>query len=125
MVEVNEARRGDSARIQGMVCSIDQYRNGDPKAVADGSYAQVLYALTDYKHDILVLWDFAASAARQAEALQRENAELREALKECHAALKMMISPGDISGSTVLGAFAAAKSAEARARALLGGENAE
>lgn len=62
--------------------------------------------------------------ARQAEALQRENAELRKALKECHAALKMMISPGEISGSTVLGAFAAAKSAEARARALLGGENA-
>lgn len=62
--------------------------------------------------------------ARQAEALQRENAELRAVMKECHAALKMMISPGDISGSTVLGAFAAAKSAEARARALLGGENA-
>lgn len=64
------------------------------------------------------------SLARQAEALRRENAELRKALKECHAALKMMISPGEISGSTVLGAFAAAKSAEARARALLGGENA-
>ena len=57
--------------------------------------------------------------ARQAEALQRENAELRAVMKECHAALKMMISPGDISGSTVLGAFAAAKSAEARARATL------
>ncbi|WP_242221584.1 hypothetical protein [Shinella zoogloeoides] len=81
MVEVNEARRGDSARIQGMVRSIDQYRNGQPKAVADGSYAQILYALTDYKHDVLVLWDFAVSSARQAEALQRENAELREALK--------------------------------------------
>lgn len=118
------ARRGDSARIQGMVRSIDQYRNGSQKAVADGSYAQVLYALTDYKHDVLVLWDFAVSTARQAEALQRENAELRGVMKECHAALKMIISPGDISGSTVLGAFAAAKSAEARARALLGGENA-
>lgn len=64
------------------------------------------------------------AVARQAEALQRENAELRGVMKECHAALKMIISPGDISGSTVLGAFAAAKSAEARARALLGGENA-
>lgn len=63
--------------------------------------------------------------ASQAAALQRKNAELREAMKECHAVLKMMISPGDISGSTVLGAFAAAKSAEARVRALLGGENAE
>jgi hypothetical protein len=53
--------------------------------------------------------------------LQRENAGLRAVMKECHAALKMTISPGDI-----LGAFAAAKSAEARARALLGGsENAE
>lgn len=56
-------------RIQGMVRSIDQYRNGDPKAIADGSHAQVLYALTDYKHDILVLWDFAVAAGRQAEAL--------------------------------------------------------
>lgn len=66
------------------------------------------------------------SLALQAEVLQRENAELRDVMKECHTALKMMISPGDISGSTVLGAFAAAKSAEARARALLGGsENAE
>lgn len=62
--------------------------------------------------------------ACQAAALQRENAELRAVMKECHAVLKMMISPGDISGSTVLGAFAAAKSAEARVRTLLGGENA-
>jgi hypothetical protein len=68
-------------RIQGMVRSIDQYRNGDPKAVADGSYAQVLYALTDYKHDVLVLWDFAISVAPKAEAYEREIAELREALK--------------------------------------------
>lgn len=120
---IEKAMEGKN-RIQGMVRSIDQYRNGQPKAVADGSYAQVLYALTDYKHDVLVLWDFAVSTARQAEALQRENAELRGVMKECHAALKMIISPGDISGSTVLGAFAAAKSAESRARALLGGENA-
>lgn len=77
------ARRGDSARIQGMVRSIDQYRNGQPKAVADGSYAQVLYALTDYKHDVLVLWDFAVATARKAEALQREIAELRKKLDAC------------------------------------------
>lgn len=124
-VSAVEAIEKAQNRVQGMVRSIDQYRNGDPKAVADGSYAQVLYALTDYKHDVLVLWDFAVEAARKAEALQRENAELRAVMKECHAALKMMVAPGDISGSTVLGAFAAAKSAEARARALLGGENAE
>lgn len=68
-------------RIQGMVRSIDQYRNCDPKAIADGSYAQILYALTDDKNDILVLWGFAVSTALQLEALQRENAELREALK--------------------------------------------
>lgn len=67
---------------------------------------------TDAVREVLAL-------ARQAEALQRENAELRAVMKECHAALKMMISPGDISGSTVLGAFAAAKSAEARARSTL------
>lgn len=149
-------------RVQGMVRSIDQYRNGDPKAIADGSHAQVLYALTDYKHDVLVLWDFAVATARQAEALQRENAEkdaeiaklrgmirdngtprfnavcdraetaerevaeLRAVMKDCHSALKMLVSPGVIQGTTVIGAFAAATSAERRARALLGGyENAE
>ncbi|EYR81439.1 hypothetical protein [Shinella sp. DD12] len=62
-------------RIQGMVRSIDQYRNSDPKAIADGSFAQVLYALTDYKHDVLVLWEFAVSEARKAEAMEREIAE--------------------------------------------------
>lgn len=67
-----------------------------------------------------IILDALSPLARQAEALQRENAELWAVMKECHAALKMTISPGDI-----LGAFAAAKSAEARARALLGGENAE
>lgn len=57
-------------RIQGMVRSIDQYRNGSPKAVADGSYAQVLFALEDSRHDIMVLWDFAVTAARKIEALE-------------------------------------------------------
>lgn len=75
--------------IQGMVRSIDQYRNCEPKAIADGSYAQVLCALTDDKHDILVLWGFAVSAgeraaaeARKVEALKREIADLREALQK-------------------------------------------
>lgn len=76
------------------------------------------------KHENRRLKEENAALARKAEALQREVAELRAVMKECHAALNMMISPGDISGSTVLGAFAAAESAEARARALLGGENA-
>lgn len=67
-------------RIQGMVRSIDQYRNCDPKAIADGSYAQILYALTDDKNDILVLWGFAVSTALQLEAMQREMAELRALL---------------------------------------------
>lgn len=73
-------------RVQGMVRSIDQYRNGDPKAIADGSYAQILYALIDDKHDILVLWDFAVSTALQLEAIQREMAEKDEriaALQKC------------------------------------------
>jgi len=119
-------------RIQGMVRSIDQYRNSDPKAVADGSYAQVLYALTDDKHDILVLWDFANEAARQAEALQRENAELREALKpfaECapewegesdslHVFFEWNDESAPVPSLPVADFF--------RARALLGGsENAE
>ncbi|WP_430439042.1 hypothetical protein [Shinella sp.] len=83
-----EAVETPKNRIQGMVRSIDQYRNCDPKAIADGSYAQVLYALTDDKHDILVLWDFAVSAgeraaaeARKAEAMEREIVELRGALR--------------------------------------------
>lgn len=59
--------------------------------------------------------------ARKAEAMKREIAELREVMRECHAALKMMVTPGDISGSTVATAFAAATSAECRARTLLNG----
>lgn len=86
-----------------------------PTSAANAAY--IAACSPDRMREVLAL-------ARQAEALQRENAELRAVMKECHAALNMMISPGDISGSTVLGAFAAAKSAEARARALLGGENA-
>lgn len=139
-VSAIEAIEKTPNRIQGMVRSIDQYRNGDPKAVADGSYAQVLFALQDMRNDILALWDFAVSAARQAEALQRdlaqlitlkdihaakrceyfdrfqklerENAELREALKEI----------GTKGRTTGYGKSALAVIAD---RALLGGENAE
>lgn len=116
------ARRGDSARIQGMVRSIDQYRNGQPKAVADGSYAQVLFALTDYKHDVLVLWDFAVESARQAEALKRENAELREALKPFADVARYFGHLGDDYGSVMVNIDLGSLR---RARALLGGENAE
>ena len=45
-------------RVQGMVRSITQYRNGDPKAIVAGSAAQVLYALTDAHHDVFCLWGF-------------------------------------------------------------------
>ncbi|MGJ7039195.1 hypothetical protein J2Y63_002450 [Shinella sp. BE166] len=65
--------------------------------------------------------DIAADLARKAEAMEREIAELRDVMRGCHAALKMMIDPGDISGSTVSTAFAAATSAESRARTLLNG----
>lgn len=68
-------------RVQGMVRSIDQYRNGDPKAVAAGSHAQILFALEDLRHDVLVLWDFANTLARQAEALELR-AEAAETLAE-------------------------------------------
>ncbi|WP_313666170.1 hypothetical protein [Shinella sp.] len=62
----------------------------------------------------------------RAETAEREVAELRAVMKDCHSALKMLVSPGVIQGTTVIGAFAAATSAERRARALLGGsENAE
>ena len=58
-------------RIQGMVRSIDQYRNGQPKAVAAGSPAQILYALEDSRHDLIVLWDFAvATGERNAKLLE-------------------------------------------------------
>ena len=132
MDEVNEARRGDSAHIQGMVRSIDQYRNGQPKAVADGSYAQILYALTDYKHDVLVLWDFAVSTARKAVALERENALLRVALEPFAEIADLVDSETEgvadndefqmhfhdyLMASWKLSMFR-------RARALLGGENA-
>ncbi len=48
-------------RIQGMVRSIDQYRNGKPEVIAEGSKAQIIYALEDCRHDILVLWNFILS----------------------------------------------------------------
>lgn len=88
-IEAIEKAMEGKNRIQGMVRSIDHYRNGVPKAVADGSYAQVLYALTDYKHDVLVLWDFAVSKAREVEALERENAELTRATQESLVAMRI------------------------------------
>jgi hypothetical protein len=50
-------------RVQGMVRSVDQYRNSDPKAVCDGSPAQVLYAVTDARHDVLALWSACETSA--------------------------------------------------------------
>lgn len=110
-------------RIQGMVRSIEQYRNGDPKAVAAGSHAQVLFALQDMRHDILVLWDFAVEAARQAEALQRENAEKDARIAALEEALRPFAAIEPVSISTSDGHIASA--AFRRARALLGGKNAE
>ncbi|MBI1620313.1 hypothetical protein [Aquamicrobium zhengzhouense] len=43
-------------RIQGMVRSIDQWRNMVPSVVVTGSMAQVEYALADAKTDIEALW---------------------------------------------------------------------
>lgn len=54
-------------RIQGMVRLIDQWRNMVPHAVADGSKAQVEYALKDAKHDIDVLWHKVTSQAAEIE----------------------------------------------------------
>ena len=113
-------------RIQGMVRSIDQYRNGQPKAVADGSYAQVLYALTDYKHDILVLWDFAVESARQAEALT--------GIGSAHDLISDWLGEGtdDLPDETPVRIEIGKRTIIAdnlgslrRARVLLGGENAE
>ncbi|WP_242218062.1 hypothetical protein [Shinella zoogloeoides] len=91
--------------------ALDVYHNAVDSD--DGSHSM------DMPVAVALIIEALSPLARQAEALQRENAELRAVMNECHAALKMMISPGDISGSTVLGAFAAAKSAEARARSAL------
>lgn len=128
---IEKAMEGN--RIQGMVRSIDQYRNGDPKAVADGSYAQVLYALTDYKHDVQVLWDFAVAAARQAEATKRELAELRKLVSECSDALSPFADAvfndnGDMTvnlGSATGDDYVRAYFTDRRARALIGGSHAE
>lgn len=64
-------------RVQGMVRSINQYRNGDPKAIAAGSHAQVLYALTDARHDIIALWAFAENTVSELTSLRDENERLR------------------------------------------------
>jgi hypothetical protein len=50
-------------RAQGMVRSMDQWRNMVPKAVAEGSQAQVEYALVDAKRDIEALWSALSTLA--------------------------------------------------------------
>jgi hypothetical protein len=60
-------------RVQGMVRSIDQYRNGDPKVIMAGPHAQALYyALTDARHDVLALWSFAESSVAEITRLTAE-----------------------------------------------------
>jgi hypothetical protein len=49
-----------------MVRSMDQWRNMVPRAVAEGSQAQVEYALADAKHDIDALWCALASLSQSA-----------------------------------------------------------
>lgn len=67
-------------RVQGMVRSINQWRNMVPSAVAAGSAAQVEYALTDAKTDIEALWCKVA-------ALEAENARLQSELATIRATL--------------------------------------
>lgn len=43
-------------RVQGMVRSMDQWRNMEAKTVASGSTAMIEYALIDAIHDIQALW---------------------------------------------------------------------
>jgi len=53
-------------RAQGMVRSMDQWRNMVPRVVSEGSQAQVEYALIDAKHDIEMLWRALASLSQPA-----------------------------------------------------------
>ncbi len=59
-------------RAQGMVRSMDQWRNMVPKAVMAGSQAQIEYALIDAKHDIEAMWSVltALAAAPKAQPVQ-------------------------------------------------------
>lgn len=50
------AEKNAPNRVQGMVRSMDQWRNMVPAAVAAGSVAQIEYALIDAKTDIEALW---------------------------------------------------------------------
>ena len=68
-------------RVQGMVRSIDQYRNGDPKAICSGSAAQVLYAVTDARQDILALWAALEGAVADIAAKDAEIARQKKALE--------------------------------------------
>lgn len=63
-------------RVQGMVRSMDQWRNMEAKAVAAGSPAMIEYALIDAAHDIEALWLkceqlVAALAAAEREGMRR------------------------------------------------------
>lgn len=44
------------SKISGMHRSIEQYRNGVPERIMEGSPAQVLYALKDGREDLLIVW---------------------------------------------------------------------
>lgn len=63
-------------RVQGMVRSMDQWRNMVPAAVSVGSQAQIEYALIDAKHDIEALWTVLERlAADQSPAPQEKGGE--------------------------------------------------
>lgn len=84
------------------------------------------FVLRDYWIDGRISSEqYAAEVARRNDAqsdIVEDNRRLREALKECQTALAMMIDPSCIANSTVLNAFAAATSAEAKARSVLSAE---
>jgi hypothetical protein len=81
------------------------------------------FVLRDYWIDGRISSEqYAAEVSRRNDSqsdLVEDNRRLREALTECQSALAMMIDPSCIAGSTLLNAFAAATSAEAKARSAL------
>lgn len=54
----------------------------------------------------------------------QEKWEIKDALRECQAALAMMVSPERISATTLASAYATATAAEAKARSVLEGSKA-
>jgi hypothetical protein len=65
-------------RAQGMVRSMDQWRNMVPLAVMSGSMAQIEYALVDAKHDIEMLWCALASLSQPAKTMEPLGAEFEK-----------------------------------------------